>query len=589
MNLPFVLQAYRTLSLGCLAVALLMYCSISYGNEAERNNASTFPGVKEQAQMIDRKAGASLTSNPVTPSFVASHSGAINGETSRPDSSTFIPGETITLSFWGTGLNPEDTRQTITVTVYDEHDKVRSAERFKIKADTSGSWKIDAPAPNQGIGFYKVIATTTAGGQLSRLGTRGAGYLTYAVVPDPAQRVLVDETKARFGMQGGLNSKLCDVFPYLGIRWILDSGYRWRDNEPDRAGQYAGSPPAEQYSYKGKPWKMYTLPSLYVNTPDWAVLPNSMPAGQPLGMLTPSGETAWKAFAAKAVNAYSAHNPDRKEHLFQLTWEPQPGARWKGSAADLVRVYAAAYDAIHAADPKAKVIGPTLFPDAGENTSWLKSLLNAGLAQYLDGFSVHPYAQDPVSLAALAGNLRTQKSLVDKAKKRELPRFGTEQGWNTQGNPANDMTQARGLLRSEIIMLGEGYRFNFTFYIADFFGEPGYGYYYNLNPAIEFGTDKISPKPIVPAYAFYTWLLEGATSEGAIENLGRAASGYRFVSHSGQRIMALFSYANTSKHSVAVPAAQADVYDWMGRKSRIKITDGRLAVTLSPEPLYIVY
>jgi hypothetical protein len=334
---------------------------------------------------------------------------------------------------------------------------------------------------------------------------------------------------------------------------------------------------------------MYSLPSLYVKTPAWAVVPNSMPPGQPLGVLNTANDAAWANYVTKAAKAYAANNPDRAERLYQLTWEPQPSWRWSGSAADLVHVYAVAYNAIHAADPKAKVIGPCVFPNAGSNTAWLQSLLDAGLANYLDGFSIHPYAQQPGDLESLASNLRTQKSMVDGKKGSALPRFGTEQGWSTLGDNANDMTQARGLLRSDIITLGEGYRFNFTFYIADFFEEPGYGYYYNLNPNISFGTDKISPKPIAPAYSFYTWLLEGATSEGAIENLGKAAWGYRFVSHSGQRIMALFSYANTSKHSVAVPAAQADVYDWMGRKSRIKIKDGRLAVTLSPEPLYIVY
>jgi hypothetical protein len=179
--------------------------------------------------------------------------------------------------------------------------------------------------------------------------------------------------------------------------------------------------------------------------------------------------------------------------------------------------------------------------------------------------------------------------MVDGKKGSALPRFGTEQGWSTLGDNANDMTQARGLLRGEIITLGEGYRFNFTFYIADFFEEPGYGYYYNLNPNLSFGTDKISPKPIVPAYSFYTWLLEGATSEGAIENLGGTAWGYKFLMPNGKHVLALFDYSSSANRTVPVDAATADIYDWMGKKSTATIAGGQLTTTVSTEPVYIVY
>lgn len=531
-----------------------------------------------------------LSSADVPPRPASLDPSVVIGETSHPASSTFIPGDVITLTFWGAGLGSGDFSQTLTVIVKDERDIVLSTSITKVIPDASGNWQTTVPAVNQGVGYYKVSALTSAGKGLPKFGSRGAGYMTYAVVPDPRSRPLVDESKARFGLHGGVSPNLLDVFPYLGIRWVLDNSYAWRANEPSYPGQYSGvTPPAAAYSFLGMPWKTYTLPSIYIDTPDWAVIPGSMPPGQALGVLSPSAEAAWAGYLTKAVKAYAANNVNRSERIYQLTWEPQPPWRWSGTASDLVRVYAIAYSTIHAADPNAKVIGPAGFPDPGESTDWIQSLLDAGLAKYLDGFSIHPYAQQRGDLQRLVGNLRKQKSMVDQSKGFSIMRIGTEQGWTTHGNQSEEWSQATGLLRSDLITLGEGYRFNFTFYIADFPQEPGYGYYYNLNKDIDFGTDKISPKLIVPAYAFYTSLLEGADTMGAIENLGGTAWGYRFTAINGKTVLAFFDYLAIAKKEISVPAASVEIYDWMGRKSIVKSNDGKVTITISPEPTYIVY
>jgi hypothetical protein len=534
-----------------------------------------------------------LPAPPSTPVAIPPRPAALNaayviGETSNPGHSTFIVGQSVGLSFWGSGLGAGDSSQTLNVTVLDEHDKAVSNQSLRIVADNSGNWQINTIGPNTGTGFYRVKARTSAGKELWKFGTRGAGYLTYAVVVDPAKRILVNEMQARFGMQGGLNDKIEEAFAFLGVRWVLDSGYRWGDQEPDFAGQYNGSPANHVFTSQGKPWKTYTLPSLYVNTPTWAALAGGYAPGQDMAPLNPQSDSAWANYATKAVKSYAANNPDRMEHIYQMTWEPEGPWRWTGTPAQLVHIYKVVYNAIHAADPKAKIIGPCLFAGS-DQIPLIQNLLNAGLADSMDGFSNHPYATNPDMMGTLVADIRAQRRVLDSTGK-SFQRFGTEQGWSTENNPANDMTQARNLLKEDIIMLGEGYRFNMTFYMADWnASDTGYGYYYNLNSQISFGTDKISPKPIVPAYAFYTSLLEGANTQGAIENLGGSSWGYKFVIPSGKHVIALFDYSTSASRTVDVPAAQAEVYDWMGRKTVVTVTNGKLTLNVSTEPVYVVY
>jgi len=55
------------------------------------------------------------------------------------------------------------------------------------------------------------------GTSLTTLGTRPAGFLTYAVVPDPVTRVNYGDAASRFGLQGGFSTQQGTVIPYLGV------------------------------------------------------------------------------------------------------------------------------------------------------------------------------------------------------------------------------------------------------------------------------------------------------------------------------------------------------------------------------------
>ena len=99
-----------------------------------------------------------------------------------------------------------------------------------------GTGESRSAAPHARLGFYRVGAELSNGLLLHDLGTRPAGFLTYAVVPDPAKRADLDEDKSHFAMQGAPWDKKKSAL--IGARWVLDDGLQWRRAEPKHAGEF---------------------------------------------------------------------------------------------------------------------------------------------------------------------------------------------------------------------------------------------------------------------------------------------------------------------------------------------------------------
>ncbi len=512
----------------------------------------------------------------------------LTGDTSRPEMSTFIPGETITLTFTVNGLTGADRGVRLLINIKDEHGKSIRTREIPVQADASGSWTTSIAAPNSKLGFYRVNARLSNGVQLEKLGSRQAGYLTYCIVPDPKLRVLYDSKDTRFGIVGGFSSKV-NVCPYLGIRWML-GGYAWRYSEPDRPGQFAEKRAAGTAPKLASPvsdpssWRFYHIATLY-QVPAWAVIPETRTYVS--GALTPEGEKAWDSYCRQAAKAFIEDDPNSEEHIYQITWEPVAPWGYKGTDDQLIRIHQIAYPALHESDPKAVVISPAGAGITDNATDWDARLLEKGLGKYIDAYCIHPYHPIPPEPENMVRHVRRLMEIVRRGVGRDIPMIGTEQGYATKDDPSKELDQARGLLRQNLIMLGEGFRFNLGFYNADFPSEPGFGYYYNLNPRIPHGTDKVSPKPIVPAYAAQSFFIEGHKSVGAIEWLGETTLGYAFV-RKDDVVLALWDYGDKPRRvSVPVGAKQVDVYDWMGNKRSVSSPNGILDLTLTPEPTYV--
>src|ERR1700722_14010021 len=527
----------------------------------------------------------------------------ITADTSKPQISTYSRGEPAFINFSILNLNPHQT-VVLEVSIRDEFGELRSkAQSFSLTADASGVSHISVNTPTSQYGYYEVHAQLEDGTTTIALGTRPSGLITYAVVVDPLSRVDYGDSLSRFGLQGGFNAS-ANVIGYLGARYMIGGGGGWSTLEEHYPGEYRAErdlaaknglpfpskdPATNAPNFNGRVWTTYFLTTISnAALPDWAV--DHATAGticKNFSALNSLGAGRLSGFSKALAKDFSAEYPSQTRRYYQVTWEPASGWCFRGSAADIVQTYALVYDAVHSVDSRAGIAGPTLFPD-DESTLQLRELWRTGLVRYIDALSIHPYVKwPPEDQGRLIDHLRQQLSEAEIAAGHRVPFIGTEHGYKSA--ELGDLKKAFGDIRTTILMLGEGAEFDLGFYIADFWdgrdprANAGYGFYWNLNSKIVYGTDKIGPKPVAPAYAAMTYFLDGSVTDGPLTNLGKTQVGYRFHRNGNFVILVVWDYAGPSKYRA--PAGGL-LCDWMGNCAS-RILSGA-EISLGPAPIYIV-
>ncbi len=525
----------------------------------------------------------------------------LSGQTSKPTFNMFVPGDMVPIQFTVSDIKPGEAERTMHIKVVDEH--YATVVEKDIAVPSAGeSWTTTYMAPAAKLGFYRLFATLSTGETLPAMGSRKAGYLTYAVVPDPGKRTAYSPDEARFGMQGGFNGSV-DTIPYIGINWVNGPG-SWGSNEPDHAGQFAEARAAKKASGnwgpskvpgatrgyewatvvrdgQTAPWPVYPVFSLH-SPPAWAFIP-----GHKVGSTAPLKPEAYgpwgdycKAFAQSVVEDY----PNLSKHFYQVTWEPN----WfNGTNQQFFDIYQIAADAIHATDPKAIVAGLTKSGVGDFGMEVESQLFKMGLGDKLDAYTIHPYTKMPAETNNYLDKIKLLIAFPTKRAGHPMPVYSTEQGDQTMEDPANEILQARELVRASLITLGEGAQVYFGFFIHDYPGEPGYGYFYNLRDDKKFGTETVAPKPVVPVFAAETSLIDGHETVGPLDYLGDTALGYAFQ-RKDDVVLALWDYSGKSRSvTLGTGVKSVDIYDWMGNKTSTPTTNGNVTVTLTQEPVYI--
>ncbi|HEX2951253.1 MAG TPA: sugar-binding protein [Armatimonadota bacterium] len=519
--------------------------------------------------------------------YAAQAVAVLTGDTSHPTLSTFAQGDPVELTFTVNGLSATEAGCKLQLRIVDEHGTAIDSKELPVTDAGNGTWTTTVPAPGGHLGFYRVYAKLSTGVELAAIGSRSSGYLTYAIVPDPATRVLYNEKESRFGLCGGFGPWRDEVCRYLGARWLL-GGFGWKTDEPDHAGQFAEKVAAGQVKLPTSTtsWPLYFVPPVF-SSPKWAVIPET--AAYNTGTLNPEGEKGWDAYCRQVGKILSTAWPDRQEHIYQITWEPNYPWGFKGTDEDLMKIYEIAHSALHRADAKAVVAGPTFGGIGDGDVETTVRLLKKGFGRYIDAYAIHPYFAIEPETGGMIRNLRMVKEALRQYCGHDVPIIGTEQGFSTGEDLGKELTQARGLIRQDLIALGEGFRFNMGFYIVDYHmgSEKGFGYYYNLVKNVPWGPAKASPKPVVPAFAAASAVLDGHQSAGAIEWLGGSSWGYVFERGTNE-VLAVWDYG-TQPRDVTIPTGVGNVtvYDWMGNARTIPTPDGNVTVTLSQEPQYI--
>src|SRR6266852_103699 len=498
--------------------------------------------------------------------FLATHAAAtpaLSAMTNSPNTSTFVLGQSVTLNFHASGLTPNK-GTTLHIKVKEAFGYEIASASILVLADAAGQAYPVYHAPANRYGYYRVEATLSDGTTITSLGSRPKGFVTYAVVADPDTRTNYGDAGSRFGMLGGFSPAMCPILSYLGVRYLM-SGPGWDSLEPNSAGQFAyalSEAVANGLNYPTSiannhaTWPTYGIPLITTaGIPGWAMQPGTGTALRPnMGPLSFAGVQGFPEFAKARASGFAADYSAQSRHYYQITWEPAIPVLFGGTPEELVQYFQVTYSAIHQGDPKAVVMGPTVFPI---DPRPMQQLWSAGLAKYIDAVSFHPYVKYPPEENGLVGGIRTQMKLATAAKGHSMAFVGTEHGYSSGTNGSygagNDLNQALADVRSTIILLGEGFKLDCAFYIADYYAQgantPGkdyFGYYWNLNPKINYGTDKMGPKPAAPAYAAMTYWLDGTTTVGPLANLSGTQLGYRFTLR-GKTILTVWDYkANTT-------------------------------------------
>jgi hypothetical protein len=344
-----------------------------------------------------------------------------------------------------------------------------------------------------------------------------------------------------------------------GVRWIRQ-GFGWSDIEPEPGGWRWEKHDASLRVAKRE--KILTL-GLLAYWAGW-----SKP-------FTPEGYLQYDDYARAVVSRYAA------VPAWEVWNEPNI-FYWKGTPQQYAVLLRTATPVIHAANPKAKVVGmATAFSDV----PFVKQVLAAGARP--DIVSIHPYrggAPDvPSKLLQFDGGKDAHTMAEETRGIRAAVRDGagdrplwyTEVGWWSGAGGVSEETQANYLARTYAIALSEGVSKVFWYAFIDAGSTPGYDqdHFGLLRP-------DLSPKPAYAAYATSARMLDGARFVSA------DATGSRWVGHferGSERITV--AWASGSGESLLLPdnSGTRVVYRWDGLP-----LSHTSAVPLGESPVYIV-
>jgi hypothetical protein len=155
------------------------------------------------------------------------------------------------------------------------------------------------------------------------------------------------------------------------------------------------------------------------------------------GPNTDDQRAGFASFAAAAARRYQG-----QAAAFEIWNEPNLPGSWAPSPDPdaYLRLLTAAYQAIHAADPGARVLtGGTGGGLTGIDTiTWYQRLYAAGLHSVCDGVAIHPYPDAPVADSGEMGKAKRIRTIMDGAGDTAKLLWGTETGAPTGGQPSVD-------------------------------------------------------------------------------------------------------------------------------------------------------
>lgn len=510
------------------------------------------------------------------------------GEMNHPSNSLYEAGCDVGWTLHGKGLTTRE-RMRLTTEIYDEHEHiVATLPPCEVTPNADGEWSSDFTLPKPAQGFYRVRPKLNGELILPQRGSMPAGGMAFAVVPRIAERKLYSQDWTYFGLHGNAAE---DEMPWLGARvghgWGTPSPWKREETYKEFRAKYERNETWKKYGFIGA-----TSIERYVdlfpaeaqefaktNTNQWA-------------WFTDATRLSWYTNALEKLAREAARCDYGRAHgytkrLYEIEWEPEL------SVPKLEMIYTRAKvmsEAIKRGDPAALIMGPTLSTIGA--LAKTKALFEMGLGKYIDAYCVHAYSACPPEPHEFVEHIRATYALVRKYMPKGTLLCGTEDGCCEPATMEGELVQMKGIVRKNLIMLGEGFYFNCPFYGYDHNpkGTGDYGLAYNLTVKTQQWAPRfIAPRPVFPALSVLSWYCDGHRPTCRIEWLGATVLGYAFADETDRDcVIALWDWGgNNSRITLDVGTNKVVCADIMGRERVVAAPNGKLTLTLSDEPTYI--
>lgn len=255
---------------------------------------------------------------------------------------------------------------------------------------------------------------------------------------------------------------------------------------------------------------------------------------------------------------------------------------------DYAAMLKACYLAIKEASPETRVFG---FSGIGLTYfEWGQRVLAAGGAEYMDGYSIHPYGNKtyPENLGLLEF-LEKMEAEFQKYGKKDVPVWIGEWGWPSCGEDGypDEMGQASYFVRA--FVMNSAYDMS---ELVNWYGsndlendngqESRFGLFRNQYAEVAY-----EAKPVYMTVANYHSLMTDAEFVDQTE-LGSNVTGYRFKLRDGRDCIVAWGVQFDESVAFKLDTDSVTVYDIYGNDSKLNSSNGKFSMSFDIMPQYIV-
>lgn len=509
------------------------------------------------------------------------------GETTNPTNSLFARGERAEVVFTVRDIPVGQTLELKSWLVDETDRRVGDLPTLRVSPDGKGEWTGRIVLPTERFGFYRLVADC-AGAQLPKVGTRRAGCLTYAVVADPEKRKAYSEEESFYGFCGSGN--VVDLNRWFGAWHQFGAASPLGPDRLEKLRKRGETPPPRRWGTIDVGIYKNHLECFMTDAGRAYAERHGVKSNRTWGFFDDEeGVRHFKEGVANLVRA--AREQVKGRRLYEVTSEPDLTAP---DLALIVKQTKAAYEVIAAADPEGEVIAPVL--SSFSKVVQHKKLFDLGLADWITAFGIHQYTAFPAEDNDILSRIRTVRAMIREKRGRDLPMYATEGGYCVPGTVETEIAQMNGLVRLQLILIGEGFSMSLMYYPFDCSRptpatkDGAYGFMSNLDMGNRrYRPQHVSPRPVAPALCMASFFTNGHRATGCLEGcFGETSLGYSYADRDDACVIALWDWGKGSVAEIPVGRDEIVVADIMGNGRTVKTDKGVLRLELGPRVQYVL-